>query len=158
VDNGIVVDEFTRTSDPDIHAAGDCTSHPNAFLGRRVRLESVQNAMEQARTCAAALAGRPEPYRAVPWFWSDQYDLKLQMVGLSAGHDACVVRGDPAGSRSFAAFYLREGRLIAADAVNRAAEFAFARKLVAARVAPDPALLADEAVALKSLVPATAAA
>lgn len=158
VDNGIVVDEFTRTSDPDIFAAGDCTNHPNEFLGRRVRLESVQNALEQGRACAAALAGKPEPYRAVPWFWSDQYDVKLQMVGLSAGHDACVLRGDPAGGRSFAAFYLREGKLISADAVNRAADFAFAKKLVAARVQLDPAVLADEAVPLKSLVPATAVA
>jgi 3-phenylpropionate/trans-cinnamate dioxygenase ferredoxin reductase subunit len=140
VDNGIVVDEFTRTADPDIHAAGDCTNHPNEFLGRRVRLESVQNAMEQAR--------------AVPWFWSDQYDVKLQMVGLSAGHDQCVLRGDPESSRSFAAFYLLEGHLIAADAISRTADFAMARKLVASRVRLDPAALADEAVALKSLVPA----
>lgn len=158
VDNGIVVDEFTRTADPHVFAAGDCTNHPNEFLGRRVRLESVQNALEQARACAAALMDKREPYRAVPWFWSDQYDVKLQMVGLSAGHDACVLRGDPATGRSFAAFYLREGRLIAADAVNRAADFAFAKKLVAARVALDPAVLADEGVPLKTLVPATVAA
>ena len=154
VDNGIVVDEFTRTADPDIHAAGDCTNHPNEFLGRRVRLESVQNAMEQARACAAVLTGKAEPYRAVPWFWSDQYDVKLQMVGLSAGHDQAIVRGDPEKSRSFAVFYLREGQLIAADAVSRAADFALAKKLVAARARLAPAALADEAVALKSLVPA----
>jgi 3-phenylpropionate/trans-cinnamate dioxygenase ferredoxin reductase component len=158
VDNGIVVDELTQTADPDILAAGDCTNHPNAFLERRLRLESVQNAMEQARAAAATLAGKPAPYRAVPWFWSDQYDLKLQMVGLSAGHDQCVLRGDPATGRSFAAFYLREGHLIAADAVSRAAEFVFAKKLVAARVPLDAAALADEAVPLKSLVPAAAAA
>lgn len=153
VDNGIVVDECARTSDPAIVAAGDCTNHPNEFLGRRVRLESVQNAMEQARAAAATLAGRPEPYRAVPWFWSDQYDLKLQMVGLSAGHDEIVMRGDPA-QRSFAVFYFREGRLIAADAVNRAPEFVFAKKLVAARAPLNPAALADDRVALKSLLPA----
>jgi 3-phenylpropionate/trans-cinnamate dioxygenase ferredoxin reductase subunit len=157
IDNGIVVDEYTQTADPDILAAGDCTSHPNEFLGRRLRLESVQNAMEQARAAAATLAGKDEPYRAVPWFWSDQYDLKLQMVGLSAGHEHVVVRGDPAG-RSFAAFYLREGRLIAADAVSRAADFALAKKLVAARVALPQAQLADEAVPLKSLLPAGVAA
>jgi 3-phenylpropionate/trans-cinnamate dioxygenase ferredoxin reductase component len=157
VDNGIVVDECTRTSDPLICAAGDCTNHPNEFLGRRVRLESVQNAMEQARAAAATLAGQPEPYRAVPWFWSDQYDLKLQMVGLSAGHDEVVLRGDPS-RRSFAAFYLRGGQLIAADAVNRPAEFMFAKKLVAARVPLTAATLADEGVALKSLLPAAAAA
>ena len=152
VDNGIVVDECARTSDPDIVAAGDCTSHPNEFLGRRVRLESVQNALEQARAAAATLAGQPQPYRAVPWFWSDQYDLKLQMVGLSAGHDEAVLRGDPA-QRSFALFYLQQGRLIAADAVNRAPEFVFARKLVAARAHPDRAALADEQIPLGSLLP-----
>jgi len=154
VDNGIVVDEFTRTADPHIHAAGDCANHPNEFLGRRVRLESVQNAMEQARACAAVLCGKDEPYRAVPWFWSDQYDVKLHMAGLSAGHDQCVVRGDPETRRSFAVFYLRDGHLIAADAVSRAADFALAKKLVASRVRLDAAALADEAVALKSLVPA----
>lgn len=153
VDNGIVVDECARTADPAIVAAGDCTSHPNAFLGRRVRLESVQNALEQARAAAATLAGRPEPYRAVPWFWSDQYDVKLQMAGLSAGHDALVVRGDPA-QRSFAVFYLQGGHLIAADAVNRAPEFVFAKKLVASRAPLDPAALADDHMPLKSLLPA----
>lgn len=152
VDNGIVVDECARTSDADIVAAGDCTSHPSEFLGRRVRLESVQNALEQARAAAATLAGQPQPYRAVPWFWSDQYDLKLQMVGLSAGHDEVVLRGDPA-KRSFALFYLQEGRLIAAEAVNRAPEFVFARKLVAARAQPDRAALADDKVPLGSLLP-----
>ena len=154
VDNGIVVDELTRTADPDIHAAGDCTNHPNDFLGRRLRLESVQNAMEQARACAAVLMGKAEPYRAVPWFWSDQYDAKLQMVGLSAGYDQCVLRGDAEAGRSFAAFYLHDGHLIAADAVSRAADFALAKKLVASRVRLDSAALADEAVPLKSLVPA----
>jgi 3-phenylpropionate/trans-cinnamate dioxygenase ferredoxin reductase subunit len=151
VDNGIVVDECTRTSDPDIVAAGDCTNHPSEFLGRRVRLESVQNAMEQGRAAAHAMLGKPTPYTTVPWFWSDQYDLKLQMVGLSAGFDQFVLRGDPATQRSFAAFYLREGHLIAADAVSRPQDFMFAKKLVAARTRIDPALLADESVALKTL-------
>ena len=157
VDNGIVVDEQTRTSDPDIVAAGDCTSHPSTFAGRRIRLESVQNALEQGRAAAATLAGKPAPYQTVPWFWSDQYDLKLQMVGLSAGHDRCVFRGDPATGRSFAAFYLRDGVLIAADTVNRAADFMFAKKLVASGARIDAAVLADEAVALKSLLPVAAA-
>lgn len=157
VDNGIVVDEFTRTSDSDILAAGDCTQHPSAFFTRRLRLESVQNALEQGRAAAATLAGKPAPYNAVPWFWSDQYELKLQMVGLSAGHDQCVLRGDPAG-RAFVAFYLKDGRLIAADAISRPAEFMLAKKLVAARVILDAAALADESVPLKSLLPAGAAA
>ena len=151
VDNGIVVDEHTRTSDPDIHAAGDCTNHPNAFLGRRVRLESVQNAMEQARAAARNMLGQDEPYRAVPWFWSDQYELKLQMAGLSAGFDQMVLRGDPKTQRSFAVFYLHEGHLIAADTVGRPQDFMFAKKLVASRTRLDPAQLADESVALKTL-------
>jgi len=154
VDNGIVVDEHTRTSDPHIVAAGDCTNHPSAFAGRRLRLESVQNAMEQGRHAARALLGKPQPYSVVPWFWSDQFDLKLQMVGLSAGFDQLVLRGDPRTQRSFAAFYLRDGVLIAADTVSRPQDFAIAKKLVADRARPDPARLADEAVPLKSLTAA----
>ncbi|AXQ28933.1 pyridine nucleotide-disulfide oxidoreductase [Solimonas sp. K1W22B-7] len=153
VDNGIVVDEFTQTSDPDIVAAGDCSNHPNIHYGRRLRLESVQNAMEQGRAAAHALAGQPRRYDMVPWFWSDQYDLKLQMVGLSAGFDRFVLRGDPA-TRSFAAFYLGDGKLIAADAVSRPQDFMFAKKLVALRAQINPEQLADESVPLKSLLPA----
>jgi 3-phenylpropionate/trans-cinnamate dioxygenase ferredoxin reductase subunit len=154
VDNGIVVDEYARTADENIYAAGDCTNHPSEFLGRRVRLESVQNAVEQARAAARAMMGRPEPYRMVPWFWSDQYDLKLQMVGMSAGFEQMVLRGDPTTARAFAAFYLKDGRLIAADAVNHPVDFMFAKKLVAARTSVDPTQLADAAVPLKSLLPA----
>ncbi|MDB5985190.1 MAG: pyridine nucleotide-disulfide oxidoreductase [Nevskia sp.] len=153
VDNGIVVDDCTRTSDPDIVAAGDCSNHPNEFLGRRVRLESVQNAMEQARAAARTLIGKPQPYKMVPWFWSDQYDLKLQMVGISTGFDQLVIRGD-LGARAFAAFYLHEGHMIAADTVSRPLDFMLAKKLVAARMRVDAAQLADEAVPLKSLLPA----
>ncbi len=153
VTDGIVVDECARTSDPLIVAAGDCANHPSAFAGRRLRLESVQNALEQARSAAATLLGVEERYRAVPWFWSDQYDLKLQMVGLSQGHDRLVVRGDLQQGRDFSAFYLRQGRLIAADVVNRPQEFMLAKKLVAAAACPDPALLADAGVPLKSLLP-----
>lgn len=151
VDNGITVDEYGQTSDAHIYAAGDCTDHPSAFLGRRVRLESVQNAMEQGRTVARNLMGKAEPYRNVPWFWSDQYDCKLQMVGLSTGYDQIVLRGDPAQERSFAAFYLKDGRILAADAVSRPQEFLFAKKLVAEGRAVDPAALADPAVPLKEL-------
>ena len=153
VDNGIVVDEFACTSDPDIVAAGDCTSHPSAFAGRRIRLESVQNAMEQGRIAARSMVGKREAYQNVPWFWSDQYDLKLQMVGLSQGYDQLVVRGDPATQRSFSAFYLREGRMIAADAVSRPAEFMLAKKWVAEGAVLPAAALADEATPLKSLLP-----
>lgn len=157
VDNGIVVNEFGVTSDPDIVAAGDCTNHPSVFCGRRIRLESVPNAVEQARVAAAALAGKPRAYDAVPWFWSDQYDLKLQMTGLSHGYDQFVLRGSM-NNKSFAAFYLKDGRLIACDAVNRAQEFMVAKRMVAACMSFDAAALADETVPLKNLAPPAAAA
>jgi 3-phenylpropionate/trans-cinnamate dioxygenase ferredoxin reductase subunit len=148
--NGIVVDEFARTADPHIVAAGDCTNHPLPMLGRRVRLESVPNAIHQAKVAAATLLGAPVAYSEVPWFWSDQYDLKLQIAGLSTGYDEVVLRGDPA-KRSFAAFYLAAGRLLAVDAVNSPKEFIAAKKLVAngARVAPD--VLRDVGVDLTAL-------
>ena len=148
-DNGILVDEHTRTADPHIHAVGDCTNHPNPLLGRRLRLESVPNAMEQSRVAARNLAGGSSTYANVPWFWSDQYDLKLQMVGFSAEGEHHVVRGDPA-AKSFAVFYFADGTLVAADAVNRAREFMAARQLVGKRV--DPSQLADSEVDLKTVV------
>ena len=147
-ENGIVVDELCRTSAPRVFAAGDCTSHPSPRYGRRVRLESVDNAFEQARSAAANIAGRAIAHDKVPWFWSDQYDLKLLIVGLSQGHDQVIVRGDPA-SRSFSACYLRGGELIALDAVNNPKDYMAARKLIAERARPDPARVADTAVALK---------
>lgn len=152
VDNGIVVNEYAVTSDPDIVAAGDCTNHPSVFCGRRIRLESVPNAVEQARVAAASLAGKPRVYDSVPWFWSDQYDLKLQMTGLSQGYDQFVLRGSME-NKSFAAFYLKEGRLIACDVVNRAQEFMVAKRMVAACKPFDVAALADESVPLKTLAP-----
>jgi 3-phenylpropionate/trans-cinnamate dioxygenase ferredoxin reductase subunit len=155
VSNGIVVDRYAVTSDPDIVAAGDCTNHDNVFLGRRLRLESVPNALEQARVAAASILGRPRVYDAVPWFWSDQYDLKLQMVGLSLGHDDLIVRGD-IDANSFTAFYLKDGVVISADSVNRPQDFMFAKRLVAERAAVPPERLRDDAVPLKSLLQATA--
>ncbi len=149
--DGIVVDEFTRTSDPNIFAAGDCTNHPNALLGRRLRLESVPNAMEQSRVAAANLADNPRTYANVPWFWSHQYDLKLQMVGFSTEAERQVVRGDPA-MRQFAIFYFQGDTLAAADAVNSAREFMAARQLVGKRV--DPRQLDDPGVDLKDVLPA----
>lgn len=151
-DNGITVDEFGRTLDSAIYAAGDCTNHPNALLGRRVRLESVQNAIDQAKAAAAAMAGKPRPYAEVPWFWSDQYDLKLQTAGLFAPDDQIVLRGAPQ-SRKFAAFYLRGGVVAAVDAVNAAPEYLTGRQWIAKGVRPDPAGLGDPAVPLKSLAP-----
>ena len=149
-DNGIIVDEFARTADANVVAAGDCTNHPHPKLGRRVRLESVPNAIHQAKVAAATLLGAPVAYSEVPWFWSDQYDLKLQIVGLSMGYDEVVLRGEPA-TRSFAAFYLAHGELLAVDAVNSPREFAAAKKLVAtgARIAPE--MLRDPNVDLAAL-------
>ena len=151
--NGIVVDELARTADPNIVAAGDCTNHPLPLLERRVRLESVPNAIHQAKVAAASLVGTPSPYSEVPWFWSDQYDLKLQIAGLSTGYDEVVLRGDPA-TRSFAAFYLRAGQLLAVDAVNSPKEFIAGKKLVAnrARIAPD--VLRDVTIDLTPLATA----
>ncbi|MGH8287238.1 MAG: NAD(P)/FAD-dependent oxidoreductase [Steroidobacteraceae bacterium] len=146
--NGIVVDTACRTSDPRIFAAGDCTSHLSQHYGRRVRLESVENAFEQGTTAALAMLGEPVVHDKVPWFWSDQYDLKLVIVGLSQGHDATVVRGDPA-SRSFSVCYLRERELIAIDTVNAPKDQMAARKLVAARVNPNVEKLADANCPLK---------
>jgi 3-phenylpropionate/trans-cinnamate dioxygenase ferredoxin reductase subunit len=151
VANGIVVDQFCRTSDPDIVAAGDCTDHDNGFLGRRLRLESVQNALDQGRVAAATLCGKPQPYHVAPWFWSDQYDLKLQMVGVSQGYERVIVRGDP-GARAFSVFYLRGSTLLAVDAINRPQDFLVAKRLVGERIAVDPERLADDTAPLKTLL------
>jgi 3-phenylpropionate/trans-cinnamate dioxygenase ferredoxin reductase component len=149
VDNGVVVDEHSRSCDPDIFAIGDCSNHPSTLYRRRLRLESVPNALGQARAAAATLCGSPRAYDTVPWFWSDQYDLKLQIVGLSHGHDRLITRGRPE-ERSFITFYLQAGRIIAADAVNRPKDFLAAKRLVAelAQIAPDR--LADESQPLQS--------
>lgn len=148
-DNGILVDEHCRTSTPNVYAAGDCTNHPNPLLGRRLRLESVPNAMEQARVAAANMCGGDKTYASIPWFWSDQYELKLQMVGFSADGDQEVVRGD-IGANQFAVFYLKDGVLVAADAVNSAKEFMVCRQLVGKPV--DAAVLADPDTDLKTLL------
>ncbi len=146
--DGIVVDEHCRTADPCIYAIGDCTLHPNPLIGRRVRLESVQNALEQARTAAANLCGEDICYTEVPWFWSDQYDLKLQIAGLSQGHDRTLVRGNPA-ERKFSCIYLEGERLLAVDAINRPKDFLQSKKLIAERCALNLDRLADPTVELK---------
>ena len=150
VENGIVVDDHCRTGDPDIYAMGDCTSHPNAIYDRRLRLESVHNALEQAKTTAANICGKDASYCQVPWFWSDQYDLKLQIAGLSEGYDGVAVRGNPA-ERSFSCLYLMENRLIAVDAINAPRDFVQSKQLIADRNEIDHGLLDDAAVALKDL-------
>jgi len=150
--NGVDVDEYCRTNLPDIYAIGDCAAHANGFAGgARIRLESVQNANDQANVAARAILGEPTPYAATPWFWSNQYDLRLQTVGLSAGHDSAVTRGDSA-ARSFSVIYLKDGRVIALDCVNAVKDYVQGRKLVEARAAIDPILLADTGIGLKDLL------
>jgi len=152
--NGVDVDEYCRTSLPDIYAIGDCAMHANAFAdGARIRLESVQNANDQATTAAKHILGIGEPYHAIPWFWSNQYDLRLQTMGLSLGYDETVVRGDPA-SRSFSVVYLKNGKVLALDCVNAVKDYVQGKALVAGGIAPDKAALADPDTPLKSLLPA----
>ena len=150
-DNGILVDERCRTSIANIWAIGDCTNHPNPTYQRRMRIESVPNALEQARVVADNLVGKDRTHDAIPWFWSDQYDLKLQMAGFSSGADTEVVRGREADD-SFARFYWREGRLMGVDAVNAPKEFVTCRKLLASGASVDPEKIADPNTDLKTLV------
>jgi len=150
-DNGILVDAFARTSDPDIVAVGDCTMHPSPLYGY-IRLESVPNATEQAKSAAATLCDKEKPYAALPWFWSDQYDIKLQIAGLNQGYDQVVVRGDRSVKRSFCAFYLKMGKLVAADCVNRPQEFMVSKKLISEGIELTPGQLADESIGLRTLL------
>jgi 3-phenylpropionate/trans-cinnamate dioxygenase ferredoxin reductase subunit len=149
--NGIDVDETCRTSLPDVFAIGDCAAHASKWAdGQVIRLESVQNANDMATTVARAIRGDDHAYAAFPWFWSNQYDLKLQTAGLNIGHDAEVTRGDPA-SRSFSVCYFKGGKLIAIDAVNAVKDYVQGRKLIEAGASPHPAQVANPAVALKEL-------
>jgi 3-phenylpropionate/trans-cinnamate dioxygenase ferredoxin reductase component len=154
VSNGIVVDERLRTGNENIYAVGDCTDHPNPFAdpmaGGRARIESVQNAVDQAKCVAAAIMGRAEDYRAVPWFWTDQFDIKLQMAGLSGGYGQVVMRGEPE-SRKFSVFYFRNGRLAAIDSVNRPGDHLAGRKLIGAGIPLTAEQAADPSVDLKAL-------
>jgi 3-phenylpropionate/trans-cinnamate dioxygenase ferredoxin reductase subunit len=154
IENGIVVDEHLRTHDDSIYAIGDCADHPNPFanrsVGGRARIESVQNAVDQAKCVAAAIVGRAENYRAVPWFWTDQFDIKLQMAGLSDGYSQVATRGEPE-SRRFSVFYFRDGRLAAVDSINRPADHLAGRKLIGAGTGITPEQAADTSVDLKAL-------
>lgn len=150
-DNGIVVDEYCRSSDAAIFAAGDCTNHPSLRFGGRVRLESVDNAFEQAKTAALNLLDRQVTHDRVPWFWSDQFDNKLLIVGLSQGYDSQVLRGDPA-ARSFSVCYLKGRELLAVEAVNHSKDYMAARKLIAERALMNPEKLGDGEIALKEAV------
>lgn len=148
-DNGIVVDDHCRTSAPDVFAAGDCSNHPNPLLQRRLRLESVPNAMEQARVATANMCGGDKIYASIPWFWSDQYELKLQMVGFSADGDTQAIRGN-IESNQFAVFYLKDGAVVAVDAVNSPKEFMICKQLIGKQV--DPRVLEDPHADLKTLL------
>lgn len=149
--NGIAVNEFCQTEDENVFAAGDCTDHPSALYDRRIRLESVHNALEQAKTAAAAMCGTLKAYDQVPWFWSDQYDLKLQIAGLSTGYDTVVQRGDPATNK-FALFYLKDGVLISVDAVNAAPEYMMGRRLIGEHAVIAPERLSDMSISMKEMV------
>jgi len=150
-DNGIVVDAQCRTSDPDIFAGGDCAAYAHPFAGALLRLESVQNAADQGRAIAAAIAGTNKPYVTVPWFWSDQYDVKLQMVGLLAGCDEHLLRGDPAEGR-FSVMHYRGDELRSISSVNRPADHIQGRKLLAAGISPSAEQAVDVDFKLKSLL------
>lgn len=152
IDNGIVIDPYGRTSDPKIFAAGDCANYFDPRYDRHLRLESVPSAVEQAKSVAAMMCGQEKEISALPWFWSDQYDLKLQIAGLNTGYDDIVLRGDPTLGRDFACFYLEKGRMIAADCVNRPQEFMFSKRAITERLEPNRELLADPNTALKSLL------
>ncbi|MDB5576039.1 MAG: pyridine nucleotide-disulfide oxidoreductase [Bradyrhizobium sp.] len=151
VNQGILVDPTCQTSLADIYAVGDCAAHSNAFAdGAIIRVESVQNANGQANTVAKAVLGSPEAYHAVPWFWSNQYDLRLQTVGLSTGYDQTILRGSY-GERSFSIIYLKQGRVIALDCVNATKDYVQGKALVQSRAHPSIDQLADTATPLKAL-------
>ncbi len=154
--NGILVDRDARTSDPRVFAAGDCASRPLVHFGRSGRLESVHNAIEQGKLAAAAILGLPRPVEDCPWFWSDQYDLKLQIAGLSQGYDTHVIRGDPA-ARKFAVFYLKNGTLIAVDSVNSPPEFLASKKLIMSGAKLAPCTLGDTSTPMKDIAAQAAA-
>ena len=156
--NGVEIDAICRTSLPDVYAIGDCALHANRYAaGAEIRLESVQNANDQAKVTARSIMGVEEAYDAVPWFWSNQYDLRLQTVGLSSGFDQAVLRGDPA-TRAFSVVYLRDGRVIALDCVNVVKDYVQGKALVVEGARIEPAKLADASVPLKELLAAAAAA
>lgn len=153
--NGILTDRDARTNDPRVFAAGDCAARPLIHYGRKGRLESVHNAIEQGKLAAAAIMEKPRPPEDCPWFWSDQYDLKLQIAGLSTDYDEIVVRGDPA-ERKFAAFYLRGGKLIAVDAVNSPPEFLASKRLIMSGACLAPELLSDTSKTMKEIAASAA--
>ena len=151
VNNGIIVDEFCRTSNDSIFSAGDCTMHPNIFYNKNIRLESVHNAIEQGKTVAASIIGEKSVYDQVPWFWSDQYETKLQIVGLLDNYDDIIVRGD-LEKQSFAVFYMKDNRIVASDCVNRPAEHMMSRKFISEKIIVEKDRLSDESIPIREVV------
>ena len=150
-DNGIVVNEFGKTDHANIYACGDCTNHPNKLLNKKIRLESVHNAMEQSKTVASSIINKSIEYNQIPWFWSDQYDHKLQIVGLSGEHDKVIMRGDMSEAK-FMLFYTKDEKLIAVDAVNNSKEFLICKKLVANKVTIKPDEISNPDTNLNDLI------
>ena len=150
-DNGIVVNEFGKTDHANIYACGDCTNHPNKLLNKKIRLESVHNAMEQSKTVASSIINKSIEYNQIPWFWSDQYDHKLQIVGLSGEHDKVIMRGDLSEAK-FMLFYTKDEKLIAVDAVNNSKEFLICKKLVANKVTIKPDEISNPDTNLNDLI------
>ncbi|MBN4075366.1 MAG: pyridine nucleotide-disulfide oxidoreductase [SAR86 cluster bacterium] len=152
INNGIVVNAFAETNDPDILAAGDCTYHFNKHYQRWLRLESIQNAVEQAKVAARTICGTRQEYDQIPWFWSDQYDLKLQIAGLSTGYDNLIVRGDLSEGRKISFFYFKENTLLAVDAVNSPQEFMFGKRALAQSLRLDREKLVDSSISMKAIL------
>lgn len=150
-DNGIVVNEFGKTDHANIYACGDCTNHPNKLLNKKIRLESVHNAMEQSKTVASSIINKSIEYNQIPWFWSDQYDHKLQIVGLSGEHDKVIMRGDMSEAK-FMLLYTKDEKLIAVDAVNNSKEFLICKKLVANKVTIKPDEISNPETNLNDLI------
>jgi len=151
VQNGILVNEFCETSEKDIYSAGDCTVHPNSYYNRDIRLESVHNAIEQGKTVASSIMNKKEPYNQIPWFWSDQYDLKLQIAGLCIDYDDIIVRGN-SDSRSFAVFYMKDNYMIASDCINCPGEHMMSRRIISDKIIVDKDRLSDVLIPIKEVI------
>ena len=152
VNNGVVIDQYCQTNDPDIVAAGDCTSHFNQLYQRQIRLESVPNANAQAKIAAATMCGKTKVFDTLPWFWSDQYDIKLQIAGLNHGYDQMIIRGDIQNGYSFSAFYFKEQKLIAADCINRPLEFMVSKKIITDNIPVDLKQISDDSFDIREML------
>jgi 3-phenylpropionate/trans-cinnamate dioxygenase ferredoxin reductase subunit len=151
VQNGILVNEFCETSEKDIYSAGDCTVHPNSYYNKDIRLESVHNAIEQGKTVASSIMNKKTPYNQIPWFWSDQYDLKLQIAGLCIDYDDIIVRGN-SDNRSFAVFYMKDNYMIASDCINCPGEHMMSRRIISDKIIVDKDRLSDVLIPIKEVI------